>query len=250
MSSSTEVNNKKSVAIMQPTFIPWIGYLDLIDQVDEFVFLDNVQFEKQSWQQRNQIRTSNGLEWITVPVFIKGRFGQLLQDVEIQLGKFPKNHIKQIHQNYSKAPFYQPIIDQFEESLYQAAESGSLCTLNISLIDWLCDYFSINTPRIRASSLGGSGKRSQRLIGILEKLNATKYISPRGSAEYLLQDMALFREIGITVKLAGFNHPSYQQIYSPFIPFASAIDLAFNVGEDGLSLIRSGRQSTTLLENT
>ena len=84
----------KTVAIMQPSFMPWIGYFDLMDQVYTFIFLDNVQFEKQTWQQRNKIRTPNGLEWLTIPVKVSGKFGQNICDVEISVQQFPKKQIK------------------------------------------------------------------------------------------------------------------------------------------------------------
>ncbi len=234
---------------MQPTYLPWLGYLDLIDQVDHFVILDDVQFEKQSWQQRNQVRTPKGLEWITVPVYIKGRFGQLIKDVKIHTGKFPGSHVKQLRQNYNRAPHFSAMIERLEAKVCQAAESGHLCQLNLSLIDWLCDIFSIDTPRVLSSALVGvTGKRSDRLVKILNALGATEYVSPIGYFDYICKDMAVFQENGIHVKFANFVHPSYPQVYSPFMPFASAIDLAFNVGAEGLSVIRSGRKAATPME--
>src|SRR5579864_5457599 len=93
------------VAISQPTYLPWLGYLDLIDQVDTFVLLDNVQFEKQSWQQRNRIKTPTGLQWLTVPVIFKGRFGQHIQDVEIR-EDFAAKHLRALELNYRRAQYF------------------------------------------------------------------------------------------------------------------------------------------------
>ena len=239
---------RKSIAIMQPTYLPWLGYLDLIDRVDHFVFLDDVQFEKQSWQQRNRIRTSNGLEWITVPVFHKGRFGQQIQEVEINTEKFPLTHLKQLRQNYIKAPQFAAVMPQFETIMCEAVQGGSLAELNIRLVDWLCDSLSIFTPRVTSSSLMVPGKRSAKLVGILKALEGTEYISPVGSLDYIREDVSIFKDSGIEVKITGFKHPEYQQVYSPFMPFASSIDFVFNVGTDGISVIRSSRKQDVPME--
>lgn len=238
----------KTVAIMQPTYLPWLGYLDLIDLVDHFVFLDDVQFEKQSWQQRNKIRTPKGLEWITVPVFIKGRFGQKIKDVIIKNGKFPGSHCKHLRQNYSKARHFNALIEEFEDRIACASTSRHLCQLNIQLIDWLCDQFMIQTPRSLSSSLNTSGKRSERLVDILKSLGATEYVSPVGSYGYIYDDISFFTDCGICVKFFNYDHPRYRQVYSPFIPYASAIDLLFNEKENGLDIIRSGRKPAVAIE--
>jgi hypothetical protein len=228
--------------IMQPTYLPWLGYFDLIDQADTFVFLDSVQFEKQSWQQRNKLRTTKGLEWITVPVLIKGRFGQLIKDVEINPLNFPDKHIKQIKQNYSRTPSFKAYFDELSDVLTIAAKDLSLCNLNIAMIKWLSSQLSVSARFIRSSELGLSGKRTQLLISILKSIHANTYLSPLGSWEYLKEEWRLFRENGIEVEFQGYFHPQYRQIYNPFVPNASAIDLLLNEGEQSGAIIRSGRR--------
>lgn len=236
------------VVIMQPTYLPWLGYFDLIDQADVLVFLDNVQFEKQSWQQRNKLRTPNGLEWITVPALIKGRFGQSIKDVVINPVGFPDKHIRQIKQNYSRAPCFQMYFERFAHTLTTAAKGSLLCNLNIALIEWMSSQLSISTRFVRASELGLSGKRTQLLVDILKHLKAKTYLSPLGSWDYLKEEWSLICENGVEVEFQNYSHPQYRQVYHPFVPYASAIDLLLNEGDLGAEIIRSGRKSAILAE--
>ena len=135
------------IAISQPTYLPWIGYLDLIDQVETFVLLDNVQFERQSWQHRNRIKTPSGLHWLTVPVLFRGRFGQLINEVEIRDIEFWRNHLRAIELNYRRAPFF---ADYFDELSVSDSGKGSVSDL-FSLIStsaysnglWRCWAFGL-----------------------------------------------------------------------------------------------------------
>ncbi len=228
---------------MQPTYLPWIGYFDLIDMVDVFVLLDNVQFVKQTWQQRNRIRTNNGLEWMTVPVLIKGRFGQLIKDVELKDAIFIDKHLKQITHNYQKAKEYDRYFKEFSELFHRVASTGDLCQFNIEMIKWMCKQFKIKAEFVMASELNIDGKRSEKIINIMKALDADCYISPRGSEGYLVDDYHAFVAGGVSVFYHQFNHPEYSQVYKPFMPFACGIDVLFNEGEQSSEIIRSGRES-------
>lgn len=229
-------------AIMQPTYLPWIGYFDLIDQVDVFVFLDTVQFEKQTWQQRNRIRTANGLEWITVPVFIKGRFGQHIRDVQIRTTEFPDKHVRALRQHYGKTPYGGKYLAELEQILSSARNDPSLSRLNVALIRWLSDRLGIRGRFSFASELAAEGQRSTRLVAILQALKATRYLSPPGSLDYLRSDRHVFERAGIPILVHDYVHPEYRQRYRPFEPGASAIDLLFNEGPGAAAVIRSGRR--------
>ena len=185
----------KTVAIMQPTYLPWIGYFDLIDMVDVFVFLDNVQFEKTTWHQRNRLRARNGLEWITVPVLTSGRFGQKIKDVEIKDSFFVKKHFKQIVQSYQKSKAFDRYFSEFSTVFHQVATKGLLCNLNVELIKWLCSKFQISTQLVMASDLNIQGKRSELIVNIMNVLDSVIYISSRGSYGYITHDYPIF-EIG------------------------------------------------------
>jgi len=229
------------VAITQPTYLPWLGYFDLIDQVDRFVILDTVQFEKQSWQQRNRIKTPTGLQWLTVPVIFRGRLDQKIRDVEIRDTSFSLKHLRAIELNYGRAPYFHTQYSIFCSLLQQTQNNTSLVDLNTRLLHWFMEFLGIRTAVVLASSLAQEGKRTQLLANICKKLGATEYLSPIGSAEYLLSELKFFSDINVEVLFHNYIHPEYEQLFPPFLPFASTIDLIFNEGDRSMEIIRSGR---------
>jgi len=231
--------NRYTVAVMQPTFLPWIGYFDLIDQSDRFVFLDSVQFSKQSWQQRNRVKGLNGEQWLTVPVLTKGLSNQSISEVKInQNAKFKEKTIKNITQIYRKAPFFDFYIDELSHILLKSYVF--LADLNIELILWICRQLEIKTEMIRSSSLKAKGKKVELLINICKELNADTYLSTPGSKVYI-EENNLFPSNGIDLAYHAYEHPVYHQSRGKFIPYMSVIDLLFNEGHLSLSIIRSGR---------
>lgn len=235
------------VAINQPTYLPWIGYFDLIDQVDLFVVLDNVQFARQSWQQRNRIKTPDGLQWLTVPVVFRGKLGQLIKDVQIRDPQFSSNHIRAIELAYRRSRYFSGYFSAFRKRLKDLRE-GLLVDLNLGLIAWALEVMGITTPVVRASSLGVSGKRTELLANICESVAATQYLSPLGSAEYLLAEQDVLRERGIDIFFQNYEHPQYQQVFDPFLPFASVIDVIFNQGDNAAVILRGGRRESYSIE--
>jgi len=227
------------IAISQPTYLPWLGYFDLIDQVDTFVFLDDVQFEKQSWQQRNRIKTPQGLQWLTVPVAFRGKLHQLIQDVEIRVPDFYEDHLRAMELNYRRAHFFQ----SYYENLAKIVSSAGplLAELNIRLIEWCMAVLGIRTPLVRSSDLKQEGKRTELLAKICKSLNASQYVSPMGAAVYLLREKDALEKHGVEVVFQNYMHPEYSQLFPPFVPYACIADLLFNVGPDALETIRSGR---------
>ncbi|MBI4965619.1 MAG: WbqC family protein [Desulfomonile tiedjei] len=227
--------------IMQPTYLPWLGYFDLIDQSTVFVFLDNVQFSKQSWQQRNRIRTDKGLEWLTVPVLTKGRRGQLIRDVEIRRSNsFPKDHVRCMEVNYARSPFFHKYFAGFEALLLR--NCSTLGELNVGVIRWLASEIGIDARFEVATEIDAQGSRSELLANICEEVGANIYLSPVGSASYLTTEHGAFERKNIEVVFQNFDHPEYRQVFKPFMPYASCIDLLFNAGERSLEIIRSGRR--------
>lgn len=233
------------VAIMQPTYLPWVGYFDLIDTADLFVFLDNVQFAKRSWQQRNRLKTPKGLEWLTVPVTVAGSYHQTIVEAKIAEADFGKKHLRTIELNYKRARYFEryfPALTEIYES-FGAAES-SLAALNQRLIVWLCESLGIAERFVSASALGIEGTKSGLLAEICRAVKADEYLSVMGSFDYLSQaeEYAEFSSRDISVFFHNYEHPEYSQLYSPFAPFASAIDILFNEGEQAIEIIRSGRK--------
>ena len=224
-----------------------MGYFDLIDQVDLFVILDNVQFVKQSWQQRNRIRTDNGLQWLTIPVAFRGRLGQLIKDVEIRDFGFARNHIRAIELAYARSPFFSRYFPSLSERIGELRK-GPLLELNLGLIRWALEILKIKTPLVQASTLVVHGKRTELLANICEALGADEYLSPLGSAEYLLAEQAVLRQRRVEVAFQNYHHPQYQQVFTPFEPFASVIDVIFNSGDQAAAVIRSGRREPYSVE--
>lgn len=231
------------VAITQPTYLPWLGYFDLMDQVDTFVLLDTVQFEKQSWQQRNRIKTPSGLQWLTVPVVFRGRLEQKIQAVEIRERDFLGKHLRGIELNYRRTPFFGDYFPALS-SIFENLQAGTtLCDLNGRLIEWLAALLGIKTRLLRASLLDEAGKRTQLLANICRKLGANYYISPIGSAGYLLPELSILSACGVETVFQNYSHPQYRQSFPPFVAYASVIDLLFNEGPCSLEIIRSGRNT-------
>ncbi|MEQ8390862.1 MAG: WbqC family protein [Thalassospira sp.] len=227
------------VAIMQPTYLPWIGYLAMIDKVDQFVFLDSVAFNSRSWQQRNYIRVADSKQYLSVPVATKGQRGQLINDVKISSDAgFPTKHIRSIEANYRKCQFY----DRYAQGLFDCfyGADGSLNALNISIIRWLCEVMGIDTPIAISSTLDVRGQKAELLANICEVFGAEHYLSAPGSRAYI-EESSAFDKRGINVEYHDYNHPEYPQCGKNFIPYMAAIDLLFNVGGvKGLQVIRSG----------
>lgn len=236
------------VAIMQPTYLPWLGYFDLIDQVDRFVWLDDVAFSKQSWQQRNRVRTTSGLTWLSVPVCKTEPGRTRICDVAIASDRFERKHWRTLEQSYSKAPFFDDYRDELR-SLYLGRDpSRSLALLNIQLIRWLCSAIGLKTELMTASSLGCGGHRGEHVAQICAAMGATEYRSPAGAEAYLLEDGKYFLESGIRVSLQSYAHPEYAQVYKPFLPNASTLDLLFNTGPNALRILREGRRAPRTLD--
>ncbi|MBO6805968.1 WbqC family protein [Thalassospira sp.] len=224
---------------MQPTYLPWIGYLAMIDRVDQFVFLDSVPFNSRSWQQRNYIRSGDEKRLLTVPVSTKGLSGQLIRDVDIVSDAgFPAKHIRSIEMNYSTCPFF----SEYSEGLFECYfhSEGKLNRLNQSIILWFCKVLNIETPICTSSELNSSGSKADLLAGICDELGADQYLSAPGSKSYIEESLAFVRR-GISVEYHEYEHPEYAQFGKGFIPYIASIDLLFNVGADeALRIIRSG----------
>jgi hypothetical protein len=228
------------IAISQPGYLPWAGFFDMVDQVDRFVLLDDAQFVKRSWHQRNRIKSSTGLQWLTVPVVFRGRLGQRLCDVEIRETRFLRKHLRSVEVNYGRTRLFKDYFPRFKEILERHGSGEKLIDLNLALVEWLARELGVRTPLVRSSSLSVNGSRSERLVSICERLGATDYLSPRSSG-YLVDDLDSFAQEGITVYFHNYNFPRYEQRFPPFLPYASALDLLFNSGPECGNIMRQGR---------
>lgn len=228
----------KTVAIMQPTYLPWIGYLALMDHVDEFVILDSVQFARRSWQQRNQIKTPNGSQWLTVPVISKGQRDQKICEVRIDRGcDFDRNHRRSITQNYAKARFF----ERYETELLAPFDSSNemLEPLLMDFIVAIRACLGITTPLRFACEMSVAGAKADLLAAICTEVGASAYVSPPGSKDYLDHSEAL-AEAGVEVSYFHYVHPKYHQLHGTFLSHMSVLDLIFNEGTESLAILRGG----------
>lgn len=220
--------SRRTCAIMQPTFLPWLGYFDLIRNSDVFVIYDHVQFEKQSWQQRNRIRTKNGELMLTVPVHHEKGLERRIMDVKIdysrnQIGK----HLLSIQHAYRKARNFDRIFPAIEEILQ--AKPEYLFQLNVSLIKLGMVFLNINSTLIFSSSLNVQGNQVEALIDVCKKLDANHYLSPVGARVYI-EENNLFAANEIELEYQRFEHPRYPQVtYPDFISHLAFIDYLFNI---------------------
>jgi hypothetical protein len=224
------------VSIHQPGYLPWLGFFKKIESSDIFVFLDDVQYEKNWVQNRNKIRTSDGSMWLTVPV--KAPFGCLLKDVRIDnTSNWIIKHKKSIQLNYSKAKYFNKFWP-FLEQIYQK-NFDSLIDIDMEIIHLLMKELSINTKTLLASELDISEKSSDRILQICKKLGADVYLSGELGRNYL--DLDEFEKNLIQVQFQNFQHPVYEQCYKPFLPNMSAIDLIFNEGQKGSEILHDAK---------
>ena len=229
----------KTIAIMQPTYLPWVGYFDLMDQSDLFIFLDTVQFEKCSWQKRNNIKTSSGETWLTIPVKRNGLHQKLIEIEINRSSPFQKKHIKTIEYAYSKAPYYYQYMPALQEVLQK--EHQYLIELTIEICLWIRAMLGIETEIIRSSNLKSSGSNVDLVIALCKEVGAQRYYSPRGAAEYIGENNTfLYNNIDLVYQ--NYLPVTYQQLHGNFIPYLSVIDLLMNEGEKSLSIIRAGCQ--------
>jgi hypothetical protein len=222
------------VAIHQPNYIPWLGFFYKIAKSDIFIFLDDVQYTKNSFINRNKIKTSQGSIWLTLPVRNKGRFGQLIREVELNESvPWRKKHIKTLEANYSRSIYFLKYYDSIK-NLYDIS-NGSLSILNITFIKYICAELGIKTKFINASEMKISGTSTNRLVDICMQLGADTYFSGFGGSKY--QEEEIFNKYGIKLQYSDFIHPVYTQLWGEFIPNLSIFDLLFNCGERSLEIL-------------
>lgn len=219
------------VVIIQPSFLPWRGYFHLIQRSDIFVFYDDVQYDKHSWRNRNQIKTPNGPQWITVPVLTKNKFGQKINEIEINNSNkgWQRKILGSIFLNYKKAKFYDRYIPVVDNIL--SKEWPSLCALDVYATKKICEILGIKAQFFISSELNVSGDKISRLINICKKLGGTHYISGPSAKNYL-KDTEEFTKNGIKLEFHDYNYPEYTQLYGKFEPAVSIIDLIFNCGDE------------------
>jgi hypothetical protein len=223
-----------TLVVLQPGYLPWLGYFDLMNKADIFVHYDDVQFDKHSWRNRNRVKGPKGAVWLSVPVLHSGRFRQSLLEVEIDDRQdWRRKHLSTVAQSYAHAPFVQTILPRLRGILQRPWPR--LVDLDLAIIDWLAEELGIATACRRSSALDIGGQRNERLINLCRHFGATRYLSGNAAQDYI--DLELFRAAGIEVIWHDYLHPTYVQQHEGFLPYLSVLDLILNVGKDSLAVL-------------
>ena len=213
------------VSIHQPQYMPYIGYIYKVLRSDVFVFLDDAQYKKNEWQNRNRIKGPNGLVWITVPVSFK--FGDKINEVKIVEDGWQKKHINSIKTAYSKTEYFNDFFPYIEDLLSKKYEN--LAILNIECMEMILRYLGIEKKIIISSELKINEIKTKRLVEIVKRLNGDIYLSGDGGRDYL--DENLFDENGIKLVYLNYKPQRYRQLWGDFVENLSIIDLIFNEGK-------------------
>jgi len=223
--------SNKILSLMQPTYLPWLGYFNLIKNSDIFVIYTTTQLTKRSWQTRNKIKGNDGEVWLTIPIKkTKSRDNLLIKDAEInyESGDWVKKHLNSIRQCYSKSNYFEDIYPIIERVLNQRPKYLIYITVRM-LIEFL-DLLDINTEIVISDDIDYSGKKDEALISICNELGVDRYMSVMGSMDYILSGDNLFEKNNIELLWHTYEHPIYNQVNGKFISHLGIIDCLFNVG--------------------
>lgn len=216
----------KKIAISQSNYIPWKGYFDLINKVDEFILYDDAQYTRRDWRNRNKIKTSNGTQWLTIPVDVKGKYFQKINETKISDKGWTVNHWQQIKQNYAKAKNFKKYKDIFEE-LYLNCKEEYLSEINHKFIIAINQILEIKTKIRFSSEFEIYGDQTEKLINICKQCNTTVYISGPAAKTYF--DEQLAKKENIQIKWMNYdNYKEYEQLYPPFEHGVTILDLILN----------------------
>jgi hypothetical protein len=223
-----------TVAILQSNYAPWKGYFDIISAVDTFVVYDSVQYTKNDWRNRNQIKSPKGTRWITVPVHQKS-LSQRIDETEIADRQILRKHWSILSQNYSQAAAFKEMREPIEV-FFDRESPRLLSELNVDLLHACCELLGITTPIVSSDEFDLSSDRIGRLIEICRQVGADTYLSGPAARQYL--DTERFAECGIEVRWANYSgYPEYPQPHPPFSHQVSIIDLFLCTGTDASSYL-------------
>ena len=226
----------KKIAILQSNYIPWKGYFDLINMVDEFIFYDEVQYTKNDWRNRNKIKTPQGIQWLTIPVRQES-LDQKIKDTKISDKKWNIKHWRTISQNYSKSKYFKDYKDIFEE-LYLTCDEEYLSQINYKFITTINEILEIKTKLIWSSEFELVDGQTEKLLGICKDCNADIYLSGPAAKDYFNEDLA--KQENIKVEWMDYSgYKEYEQLNPPFEHGVTILDLIFNEGDRAKEFMKS-----------
>ncbi|QHT65628.1 WbqC family protein [Rhodocytophaga rosea] len=228
----------KKVAIIQSNYIPWKGYFDMINSVDEFIILDEVQYTRSDWRNRNLIKTKEGVKWLILPVKVKKeRFETKINEVVVADKNWGKVHWATLTNNYRKAPYFKEYSGIFE-SLYLQTNEEFLSLINFTFISAILPLLGIQTKVSWSTAYTLCGNRNERLVYLCQQAGAKEYLSGPAAKGYI--DEKMFKEAGISVSWMDYSgYPEYNQLYPPFEHGVTVLDLIFNEGPKASQFMKS-----------
>jgi hypothetical protein len=219
---------RKKVAILQSNYIPWKGYFDIIAEVDEFIIYDEVQYTKNDWRNRNKIKTSTGVQWITIPVYQRS-LDQRIAETKISDSKWAAKHWNAINGSYARAPFFKGVYKDMFQAFYSSVSTPYLSEVNEQLIKLICEFLNVTTVISHSRDYDLDGDPTERLVSLCQQTKANTYVSGPAAKNYL--DEALFTQAKIGIEWMDYsNYPEYPQMFPPFEHGISIVDLLFNTG--------------------
>lgn len=227
----------KKIAILQSNYIPWKGYFDLINMVDEFVLYDDMQYTRRDWRNRNKVYTNQGLKWLTIPVQAKGKFHQRINETLVSNKEWSVKHWQTISQNYSKSPYFKEYKEIFEE-FYLNNNEEYLSQINYQLIKIINQILGIDTVITWSSDYELVEGQTEKLLGICKQAGADTYLSGPAAKDYFDEDLASQEEIQVEwMDYSGY--PEYKQLHEPFEHGVTILDLIFNEGPNASKYMKS-----------
>ena len=226
----------KKVAILQSNYIPWKGYFDIISSVDEFILYDDMQYTRRDWRNRNQIKTSQGIQWLTIPVVVKGKYFQKIRETEVDGSLWAAAHWKTLVQNYIRAPHFKEIAEWLEP-LFVLNTYTHLSPLNRCFIEAICKYLEINTVITNSWDYPLVEGKSERLADLCVQAGASEYISGPSAKGYI--EEAVFADRGVDLTWFDYSrYPEYPQLWGEFVHGVSILDVLFNCGPEARRYFR------------
>jgi hypothetical protein len=227
----------KRLAILQSSYIPWKGYFDLIRAVDEFILLDNVQYTRRDWRNRNLVKTPSGPQWLTIPVSAKGKYTQTIDETVVSDARWARRHWQTITRHYQGAPFFSKYRDAFEAA-YLGCDEQHLSRINDRFIRLICGLLGIETKITWSMDYTAGEGKTQRLVDLCRQSGATTYLSGPSAKDYI--EPELFAAEGIELRYADYaGYAEYPQLFPPFEHKVSVIDLLFNAGPDAVHYLKA-----------
>jgi hypothetical protein len=228
----------KRVAILQSCYIPWKGYFDLINSVDEFVLYDEVQYTRQDWRNRNRIKTEHGTRWLTIPVTVDDLYHQRLDETDVADPDWAARHWDIVRQAYRKAAHFRAYAGDIESGYAACAGEPRLSRVNRHLLEVVCGLLGVDTTITWSTEYAAEGSRTERVVGLCEQVGASLYLSGPAGRNYI--DESLFARAGIELEYFDYEgYPEYSQLHPPFEHNVTILDLLFNAGPDAPSLMKS-----------